>query len=107
MWRPLCIAALNTPPEYASAQVFLHVLRDSLGARRQASDMLIPRTDLSRLFPERAREFVEQRGGKVMLGSPVKKIMRLGLCWLFVSGFVLLVLVVFFCVVFVFVVLVF
>jgi len=86
MWRPLCIAALNTPPEYASAQVFLHVLRDSLGARRQASDMLIPRTDLSRLFPERAREFVEQRGGKVMLGSPVKKIMRLGKRWLIASG---------------------
>ncbi|MFZ9257047.1 MAG: FAD-dependent oxidoreductase, partial [Burkholderiaceae bacterium] len=32
MWRPLCIAALNTPPERASAKVFLAVLRDSLGA---------------------------------------------------------------------------
>ena len=29
MWRPLCIAALNTPPERASANVFLAVLRDS------------------------------------------------------------------------------
>ena len=37
MWRPLCIAALNTPPERASAQIFLNVLRDSLGARRVAS----------------------------------------------------------------------
>lgn len=29
MWRPLCIAALNTPPERASARVFLRVLGDS------------------------------------------------------------------------------
>ena len=51
MWRPLCLAALNTPPERASAQVFLNVLRDSLGAGRRASDMLVPRTDLSSLVP--------------------------------------------------------
>ncbi|MBC7685718.1 MAG: NAD(P)-binding protein, partial [Bdellovibrionales bacterium] len=50
MWRPLCLAALNTPPERAPAQVFLNVLRDSLGAKRAASDMLLPRTDLSALF---------------------------------------------------------
>jgi hypothetical protein len=54
MWRPLCIAALNTPPERASAKVFLAVLRDSLGAGRSASDMLLPRVDLSTLFPDAA-----------------------------------------------------
>ncbi|CAN7313913.1 FAD-dependent oxidoreductase [Pseudoduganella sp. LjRoot289] len=71
MWRPLCLAALNTPPERASAQVFLNVLRDSLGARRQASDMLIPRADLSALFPEAAAACVTQRGGSVQLGAKV------------------------------------
>jgi predicted NAD/FAD-binding protein len=35
LWRPLCVAALNTPAERASARVFLAVLRDSLGARQQ------------------------------------------------------------------------
>lgn len=81
LWRPLCIAALNTPPERASAQVFLNVLRDSLGARRHASDMLIPRIDLSRLFPERAREFVERRGGNFLLGSQIRRIVRDGARW--------------------------
>ncbi|MES2041792.1 MAG: hydroxysqualene dehydroxylase HpnE [Pseudomonadota bacterium] len=66
MWIPLCIAALNTPPERASAQVFLNVLRDSLGARRAASDMLIPRLDLSNIFPEKAAEFVGAHGGQVL-----------------------------------------
>jgi squalene-associated FAD-dependent desaturase len=68
MWTPLCIAALNTPPQRASAQVFLNVLRDSLGARRAASDMLIPRTDLSQLFPDRAAALIQQHGGSVSMG---------------------------------------
>ncbi|MBI1771076.1 MAG: FAD-dependent oxidoreductase, partial [Burkholderiales bacterium] len=71
MWIPLCIAALNTPPERASAQVFLNVLRDSLGARRAASDMLIPRLDLSNIFPEKAAEFVRAHGGQVLPAHPV------------------------------------
>ncbi|CAN5821799.1 hydroxysqualene dehydroxylase HpnE [soil metagenome] len=72
MWVPLCIAALNTPPERASAQIFLNVLRDSLGARRAASDMLIPRVDLSSLVPEAAARFIQQRHGKVISGVSVK-----------------------------------
>jgi squalene-associated FAD-dependent desaturase len=74
MWTPLCIAALNTPPRRASAQVFLNVLRDSLGARRAASDMLIPCTDLSALFPQQAAAFVESRGGSVTCGQAVAAI---------------------------------
>lgn len=76
MWRPLCIAALNTPPERASAQVFLNVLRDSLGARRAASDMLIPRVDLSTLFPVRAAEFIKKHRGQIRLGVQVRRIHR-------------------------------
>ena len=34
VWRPLALAALNTPLDRASAQIFANVLRDSLGARR-------------------------------------------------------------------------
>ena len=72
MWHPLCLAALNTPPERASARVFVNVLRDSLGAsRRRASDMLIPKTDLSTLLPEAAARYVEQHGGAVRTGAKV------------------------------------
>jgi squalene-associated FAD-dependent desaturase len=74
MWRPLCLAALNTPPERASAQVFLNVLRDSLGARRQASDMLLPRTDLSALFPSAAAAYLIARGGTVRTGAKVDSV---------------------------------
>lgn len=72
LWTPLCLAALNTPPQRASAQVFLNVLRDSLGARRAASDMLIPRTDLTALFPAQAATFINDRGGDVQVGHTVE-----------------------------------
>lgn len=51
-WRPICLAALNTPIDLASAQLLATVLRDSLGATTRASHLLIPRVDLSRLWPE-------------------------------------------------------
>lgn len=65
LWEPLCLAALNTPVAAASAQVFLNVLRDSLAADRAASDLLLPATDFSSLFPEPAARHIEARGGKV------------------------------------------
>jgi len=71
MWHPLCLAALNTPPEQASANVFLAVLRDSLGAKRAASDMLIPRRDLGALFPQAAGRYLAAKGGAVQLGAKV------------------------------------
>ncbi|MBQ5965282.1 hydroxysqualene dehydroxylase HpnE [Massilia sp. ZL223] len=69
LWRPLCIAALNTPPERASSQVFLAVLRDSLGARRRAaSDMLLPKLAMGALFPEAAAAFLGRKGAAVHTG---------------------------------------
>jgi hydroxysqualene dehydroxylase len=65
LWEPLCLAALNTPVAIASAQIFLNVLRDSLAADRAASDLLLPATDFSSLFPEPAARFIEAHGGRV------------------------------------------
>jgi squalene-associated FAD-dependent desaturase len=72
LWRPLCVSALNTPPELASAAAFLAVLRDTLGGSSEASDLLLPRVDLSRLFPEPAAQYVRSHGGEIRLQSPVK-----------------------------------
>jgi squalene-associated FAD-dependent desaturase len=81
MWRPLCLAALNTPPERASAQVFLAVLRDSLGARRAASDMLLPRVLLDALFPDAARRHLESRGAAVRTGKRITALTPDGGAW--------------------------
>ncbi len=71
LWHPLCVSALNTPPEEASARVFLAVLRDSLLGGRGDSDFLLARVDLSRLFPEPAQTYIEARGGSVRTGQLV------------------------------------
>jgi squalene-associated FAD-dependent desaturase len=77
LWLPLCISALNTPPVDASAQAFLVVLRDTLCGSREASDLVLPRVDLSRLFPEPAARFVEENGGAVKCGVPVRDLSAL------------------------------
>ena len=77
LWRPLCVSALNTPPELASGKVFLAVLRDTMGGAAEASDLLLPRRDLSRLFPEPAADYVRARGGEIRLQSPVKDLVAL------------------------------
>ncbi len=63
LWRPLCIAALNTPLDEASAALFCAVLRDSLDAPRHASDLLLPRGDLSSLWPDAAAALCTMRYG--------------------------------------------
>jgi hydroxysqualene dehydroxylase len=77
LWRPLCVSALNTPPERASAQVFLNVLRDTLASGDEASDLLLPQVDLSKLFPEPACDFVRAKGGEVRLGETVRELAAL------------------------------
>jgi squalene-associated FAD-dependent desaturase len=74
VWRPLCVSALNTPPDQASAQVFATVLRDSLAGGDGASDLLLPATNLSALFPEPAAEFVRAHGGELRTSATVREI---------------------------------
>ncbi len=66
VWHPLCIAALNTPVDQACAQLFAHVLRDSTGAQAWASDLLIPRTDLSDLWPDHIPAGIARHTGQTI-----------------------------------------
>ncbi len=52
LWQPLCLAALNTPLDLACAQLFARVLKDSVGGPRSACDVLLPKVDLSSLWPD-------------------------------------------------------
>ena len=71
LWYPLCISALNTPAEIASARVFQNVIRGAFGGRNLHSDLLLPRRDLTALFPAPAAERVVELGGSVRLSSRV------------------------------------
>lgn len=73
-WQPLCLAAMNTPIAFACAQLFAQVLKDSLGAGRHASDTLIPKVDLSALWPDH----VAALGSNISIrtGQRVRRIAR-------------------------------
>lgn len=74
LWHPLCVSALNTPPETASARAFLAVVRSAFGGQRADSDFLLPRRDLTALFPAPAAARVAALGGCVRTGSRVHAI---------------------------------
>ena len=76
LWEPLCLAALNTPPEHASAQIFANVLRDSLGGDRYATDLLLPAVDLGQLFPDAAATFIAAHGGRIRLSCRIEHMTR-------------------------------
>ena len=81
IWQPLCVAALNARLEQASSAMFLAVLRDSLGADRSASDMLLPRADLSALLPDAASAALQHASARVQLRSAVDGLARAGGGW--------------------------
>ena len=75
LWEPLCLAALNTPAHEASARIFANVLRDSLvAASASASELLIPRVDLSELFPVPAARYLATRNGNILIGNAITAI---------------------------------
>lgn len=74
LWHPLCVSALNTPPEIASAQVFRDVIRAAFGGRNHHSDLLLPRRDLTALFPAPAAARLRELGGSVRLACRVTRI---------------------------------
>ena len=78
VWQPLCLAALNTPPDRASANTFAHVLRSAFGGNARDSDVLVPTVDLSACFPDAAALFIGAHGGAVRCGVTVRGIANEG-----------------------------
>lgn len=71
LWEALCLAALNTPAARASAQIFANVLRDTLGATRDATDFLLPTVPLDELLPTPAVRWLDARGTRLRLACRV------------------------------------
>jgi squalene-associated FAD-dependent desaturase len=76
--EPLCVSALNTPAARSSGAVFLRVLRDALFGRGHGlwggSNLLLPKQDLGRLFPQAAVAWLAARGAEVRLGQRVQAV---------------------------------
>jgi hydroxysqualene dehydroxylase len=67
LWHPLCLAALNTPPARASAQVFANVLRAAFGEGADGADMMVPASDLGVLVADATQRMLQADGHTVAL----------------------------------------
>ena len=78
IWRdliePLCVSALNTPAHLASGAVFLRVLKDAVFGPPGSSDLLLPRCDLGKIFPQSAIQWLESHNATCRLGTRVASI---------------------------------
>jgi len=76
---PLCVAALNTPADEASASVFLRVLRDALFSGPGSADLLLPRVSLGDLMPAPAQHHLT--GAELRLQTRVTTLAPNGARW--------------------------
>jgi squalene-associated FAD-dependent desaturase len=78
---PLCVAALNTPTEQASGEVFLRILKDALFSGPGSADLLLPTASLSELLPTPAERWLQQAGATVCLSRRVERLQPLRGSW--------------------------
>ncbi len=76
LWEPLCVGALNTPPQFACARTFCRVLRDSLGGAAGDADFLLPTGTLSEVLPDPALAWLRGHGADVRLRSACRRLQR-------------------------------
>ena len=79
--EPLCVSALNTPAHQASAQVFLRVMQDALFGAADGSNLLLPRVDLTTLFPAAGARHLAAQGAEVQLGARIESVLAQGARW--------------------------
>jgi hydroxysqualene dehydroxylase len=72
LMRPFLLAALNTDPETASAQLAGQVIRESLARGGYACRPRIATPNLSSVFIDPALSFLERKGAKVELGKRLR-----------------------------------
>lgn len=76
LWDPLCLAALNTPIQRASAQIFLNVLHDSFNRHKAYADVLLPKHDLTSTLANPLSDWLKKKGHSVHLNTAIKSIKK-------------------------------
>jgi squalene-associated FAD-dependent desaturase len=77
-WDPVAVATLNESPQRAAAAPFAEVLARAFFRSRADSQFVLPKVGLSELYTDDAHRYIEGRGGRVELRSPVADVVVSG-----------------------------
>lgn len=74
LWDILIIGALNTTSVNASAQVFSEILKRIFFDGNNAASIIIPATDLSKMYINNSVEFLKRNGGSTIVSERVQRV---------------------------------
>ncbi len=74
LWAPLCVAALNTEPEAASARLLGRIFSETFGRGGASLHALFPREGLSESLVDPAIAKILARGGELLFGHRLRQI---------------------------------
>nr|WP_298687184.1 hydroxysqualene dehydroxylase HpnE [uncultured Dongia sp.] len=74
LWAPLCVAALNTEPERASAKLLGRLFRDTFGQGGASLHPLIPHQGLSESLVDPALKQLQEKGAEILFGHRLRAI---------------------------------
>ncbi len=72
VWRPLCVAILNTPPEQASLALMRRTLWEVLRSGRRGLAGWLPVRSLGETFIDPAATALQQQGAEIRFGARLK-----------------------------------
>lgn len=73
-WEILCVGALNTSLQKASAKTLADVLKIIFLSGKKGSQLVIPKEGLSEIYCNQAKQFILKRGGQISLSERVESI---------------------------------
>lgn len=76
LWNPLAFAALNQNPDEAAARPFVRVLAEMFGPDPHAAAIGLPRVPLDELMAMPAVDYLQARGGAVLMRRPARIAMQ-------------------------------
>jgi squalene-associated FAD-dependent desaturase len=78
LWSPLALAALSTPIQHASANIFLQVLKKTFFGHQKNTHLLFQKVHLSAVLPEPAIQFLREKGQRVLCNQRVLQLIISG-----------------------------
>lgn len=78
LWKPLCVAIMNTAPEEASASLLWDVLTQLFGAGGDGARARVPREGLSESFVDPALAMLEKSGAELRFGERLRAVETVG-----------------------------